>query len=178
MKLRLESLEFDQTFTIKVPNSCSLQQLINTLSHNIASSSSSSSSLHLSLNRKDEIRASSPHDSLHSLGMVDDDLIFYSLNPTAFSLEILAGDAPSTPAVEKHPTLGGLDLPPCFMELPMELKGLILGRVPGVDLGKVACTCSELRFLCSDNELLKKKYLEKFGGESISFQRLETLFST
>ncbi|KAK7334695.1 hypothetical protein VNO80_26456 [Phaseolus coccineus] len=61
---------------------------------------------------------------------------------------------------------GGLDLPPCFMKLPMELKGLILERVPGVDLAKVACTCSELRFLCSDNELWKKKHLEEFEGES------------
>ena len=57
----------------------------------------------------------------------------------------------------------GLDLPPCFMELVMELKLLILERVPGVDLAKVACTCSELRFLCNDNELWKKKYLEEFG---------------
>jgi len=61
---------------------------------------------------------------------------------------------------------GGLDLQPCLMELPMELKGLILERVPGVDLAKVACTCSELRFLCSDNELWKKKCLEESGGES------------
>ncbi|KAK7372777.1 hypothetical protein VNO80_06165 [Phaseolus coccineus] len=30
---------------------------------------------------------------------------------------------------------GGLDLPPCFMKLPMELKNLILELVPGDDLG-------------------------------------------
>ena len=106
MKLKLESLEFDQTFGIKVPNSCSLQQLIDTLSHTIASSSSSSS-MHLSQ--------------------------------------------------------------PCLMGLPMELKGLILERVPGVDLGKLTCTCSELRFLCSDNELWKNKFLEEFREETRDF---------
>jgi len=57
----------------------------------------------------------------------------------------------------------GLDLPPCFMRLPMELKLLILERLPGVDLAKVACTCSELRYLSTSNELWKKKYLEEFG---------------
>ena len=344
MNLRVKPLEFDRTLVIKLPNSCSLQHLIDTLSR-ILPSSSSFSSLHLSLNSKDEIRASSPHVSLHSLGVADDDLIFYSFNPAAFSSQTLAGDAPFTPAVEKHPTLGsaeaesdealllstnsepsflrrllkealtrnylnvfklltltvhrvvveygfvridkdsgtavscfpspddspsplssmmslrytlpqilvgggshsvnlkfqrlgqhfvnvcgglsddsgtrlhhvcldtrryaralesmqengeskgsdgeevfemlkmvkdrvalpllidlcekvGLDIPPCLMKLPTELKELILERVAGVDLARVACTCSELRFLCSENELWKKKYLEEFGGES------------
>ncbi|KAL9321873.1 hypothetical protein ACSQ67_009926 [Phaseolus vulgaris] len=271
MKLRLRSLEFNGTLKIKYD--------------------SSPSSLHLSFNGKDEIRASSPHDSLHSLGVAADDLIFYSFNPTAFSRETLphkpesascdrpsvqnapetlAGDAPSAVVlstsseaffvrrvpkealgndlndlkllvltfhrvvveygfvrIDKEPGTArkfevsdtgafcdclwglsddsgwrlhhvcldkgeskgsdvfemlkmvkdrvalpllidlceksGLDLPPCFMELVMELKLLILERVPGVDLAKVACTCSELRFLCNDNELWKKKYLEEFG---------------
>ncbi|KAL9321793.1 hypothetical protein ACSQ67_009846 [Phaseolus vulgaris] len=293
MNLRVKPLEFDRTLVIKLPDSCSLQHLIDTLSR-ILPSSSSFSSLHLSLNSKDEIRASSPHVSLHSLGVADDDLIFYSFNPAAFSSQTLAGDAPFTPAVEKHPTLGsaeaesdealllstnsepsflrrllkealtrnylnvfklltltvhrvvveygfvridkdsgtavscfpslddspspfssmmslryarpleflngeskgsddgkevfemlkmvkdrvalpllidlcekvGLDIPPCLMKLPTELKELILESVAGVDLARVACTCSELRFLCSENELWKKKYLEEFGGES------------
>jgi len=63
---------------------------------------------------------------------------------------------------------GGLDLPPCFVKLPMELKGLILECVPDVDLGKVACTCSKLRFMCSNNESLKK-FLEEFREESREF---------
>ncbi|CAJ1977312.1 unnamed protein product [Sphenostylis stenocarpa] len=372
MKLRLRSLESKETLKINVPNSCSLQELIDTVSQTITSSSSS---LHLSLNRKDEIRATSPHDSLHSLGVAAGDLIFYSLNPTAFSPEALPhksetasrdgptiqkspktldGDAPSIPAPQKSPnldstevetvemidgsdeavvvstnsepffvrrvlkealgenvsnfkllvltvhgvilesgfvridkdsgtavsgfhlfddshspfssvislrytladilangashsvnlkfqTLGqfvnvcgslyddngsrlhnvcldrckyvkalelmlanseskgsvidgddivfgnevfemwklvkdrlalpllidlcekaGLDLPPCFMRLPMELKILILERLHGIDLANVACTCSELRYLSSSNELWKKKYLEEF----------------
>ncbi|TKY51053.1 F-box protein SKIP22 [Spatholobus suberectus] len=381
MKLRLRSLESKETLKIEVPNSCSLQQLKDTISHTISSYfSSSSSSLHLSLNRKDEIHASSPHESLLALGVAAGDLVFYSLKPSAFSLEtlphkpspqeetgsgdrpttqnypeILAGDALSIPAAEKPPTLdtaeaetaemvdgsdevvvvstnsepffvrrvlkealgnnvsdfkllvftvhgvvlesgfvlvdpdsgmavncshllddsssafssvvslrytlpeiltngashsvnlklqtlghfvnvcgslsddvgsrlhcvcldkrkcarplelmlansesetsvndmgdfqfgnevfelwkmvkdrlalpllidlcekAGLDLPPCFMRLPMELKLLILERLPGLDLAKVACTCSELRYLSSSNELWKKKYEEEFG---------------
>ena len=350
MKLRLKSLELNRTLIIKVPNSCSLQQLIDTLSHSLPFSSSSSS-LHLSLNTKDEIRASSPHVSLHSLGVADHHLIFYSFNPAAFSSQTLAGDAPFTPAVEKHPTLGsaevesdeavvlstdsepsflrrvpqndlndfklltltvhrvvvehgflridkdsgtaiscfpslddspspfssmmslrytlpqilvgggshsvnlkfqrlgqhfvnvcgglsddsgsnlhhvcldkrkyvrplelrlvngeskgsegkevfemlkmvkdrvalpllidlcekgGLDLPPCLMKLPRELKGLILERVSGVDLAKVACTCSELRFLCSDNELWKKKYLKEFRKKKFGDSVFKDLFA-
>ncbi|KAK7390990.1 hypothetical protein VNO78_19256 [Psophocarpus tetragonolobus] len=379
MKLRLRSLESKETLKIEVPDSCSLQELKNTVSHTLPSSSSSSS-LHLSLNRKDEIHASSPHVSLHSLGIATGDLIFYSLNPAAFSLqtlphkpetasrheptiqdspETLIGHAPAIPIAEKSPSLdpaeaetvamidgsheavvvstnsepffvrrvlkealgnnindfmllvftvhgvvlesgfvridkdsgmavscshllddspsafssvislkyslpeilangashsvslkfqtlghfvnvcgsltedvgsrlhcvcldkrkyvrplefmlanseyngsvsdgvdnlfgnevfemwkmvkdrlalpllidlcekAGLDLPPCFMRLPTELKLLILERLPGVDLAKVACTCSELRYLSSSNELWKKKYEEEFGqGES------------
>ncbi|RDX79380.1 F-box protein SKIP22, partial [Mucuna pruriens] len=372
MKLRLRSLGSKETLKIEVPDSCSLQQLKDTVSHTI---SSSSSSLHLSLNRNDEIHASSPHESLHSLGVAAGDLIFYSLNPTAFSLGILPhkpetasrdrpttqdspetviADAASVPNAEKPPTLdaaeaetvdmidgsdetvvvstnsepffvkrvlqeaigndvsdfklsvftvhavilesgfvrvdkdlgmavgcshllddspissvislryslpeilangashsvnlkfqtlghfvnvcgslsddvgsrlhcvcldkrkcskplelmlanseskasvndggnilygnevfemwkmvkdrlalpllidlcekAGLDLPPCFMRLPMELKLLILERLPGVDLAKVASTCSELRYLSSSNELWKMKYEEMFGG--------------
>ncbi|KAG4984373.1 hypothetical protein AAZX31_10G242900 [Glycine max] len=379
MKLRLRSLESKETLKIEVPDSCcSLQQLKDTVSHTISSSSSSSSSVHLSLNRKDEIHAPSPDEPLQSLGVAAGDLIFYSLNPTAFSLETLphkpetapldgptiqdspetlAGDAPSVPTAEKPPTLdsaepepaemidgsdgtvvvstnsepffvrrvlkealgnnvtdfkllvfavhgvvlesgfvridkdsrmavscsdllddspsafssvislrytlpeilangashsvnlkfqtlghfvnvcgslsddvrsmlhfvcldtrkyvrplesmlansetkgslndgedivfgnevfemwkmgkdrlalpllidlcekAGVDLPPCFMRLPMELKLLILERLPGVDLAKVACTCSELRYLSTSNELWKKKYEEEFGKE-------------
>ncbi|KAL9316106.1 hypothetical protein ACSQ67_017107 [Phaseolus vulgaris] len=72
---------------------------------------------------------------------------------------------------------GGLDLPPCFVKLPMELKGLILECVPDVDLGKVACTCSKLRFMCSNNESLKK-FLEEFREESreFDFKKLQVFF--
>ncbi|RZB43781.1 F-box protein SKIP22-like [Glycine soja] len=375
MKLRLRSLESKETLKIEVPDSCSLLQLKDTVSRTI---SSSSSSLHLSLNRKDEIHAPSPEEPLHSLGVAAGDLIFYSLNPIAFTLgtllhkpetasrdgpsiqdspETLASDSPSVPDAEKPPTLdaaelepmemidgsdemvvvgtnsepffvrrvlkealgnnvndfkllvfavhgvvlesgfvridkdcgmavtgshllddsppafssvislryalpeilangashsvnlkfqtlghfvnvcgslsddvgsrlhfvcldkrkyvrplelmlanseakgsvndgedilfgsevfemwkmvkdrlalpllidlcekAGFDLPPCFTRLPMELKLLILERLPGVDLAKVACTCSELRYLSTSNELWKKKYEEEFGKE-------------
>ncbi|MED6156879.1 hypothetical protein PIB30_018450 [Stylosanthes scabra] len=134
MKLRVRSLESKETLKIEVPNSCSLQQLKHTISLAISSSSSSSSSssLHLSLNRNDEIHATSPDDSIQSLGIASGDLVFYTLNPTAFSpetqtllhkptspepthscdvrtiqhsSETVMVDAPSIPEAEKIPTL-------------------------------------------------------------------------
>ncbi|XP_075674108.1 F-box protein SKIP22-like [Castanea sativa] len=84
MKLRLRSLESKQTIKIELPNpSSTLQQLKQTLSQSL--SSSSSSSLHFSLNRKDELHASSPEATLQSLGITSGDLIFFTHNPTAFS---------------------------------------------------------------------------------------------
>ncbi|KAL1296157.1 hypothetical protein AAHE18_19G263300 [Arachis hypogaea] len=340
MKLRVRSLESKETLKIEVPNCCSLQQLKDTISHVI--SSSSSSSLHLSLNRKDEIHASSPDDSIQSLGIASGDLVFYTLNPTAFSpetqtllhkptpqepfnscdvpsiqhsSEILMVDAPSIPEAEKIPSLesstaetvdmadgsggeevvvrktnseasfvkrvlkeangndvtdlkllvlvvhavilesgfvraekisplgvgsshildewpsasassislrvsldkrkfakplklmlenfeskdnfdddavvdqqseifelwkmvkdrlalpllidlcdkAGLDPPPCFMRLPTELKIMILERLPGVDVARVACLCTELQYLSGNNDLWRKKFEEEFG---------------
>ncbi|KAI4295798.1 hypothetical protein L6164_035805 [Bauhinia variegata] len=86
MKLRLRSLESKETLKFEVSDSCSLQELKETLSQAI---SCPSSSLHLSLNRKDEIQASSPHESLRSIGIATGDLIFYTLDPNAFSIETL-----------------------------------------------------------------------------------------
>ncbi|XP_057736001.1 F-box protein SKIP22-like [Arachis stenosperma] len=130
LKLRVRSLESKETLKIEVPGCWSLQQLKDTISHVI--SSSSSSSLHLSLNRRDEIHASSPDDSIKSLGIAYGDLVFYTLNPTAFSTEtqtllhkptpqepfnscdvpsiqhsseILMVDAPSIPEAENIPSL-------------------------------------------------------------------------
>ncbi|PNY17474.1 F-box protein skip22-like [Trifolium pratense] len=129
MKLRLRSLESKETLKIEVPDPCSINQLKSTISQTIPSPSSSSS-LHLSLNRKDEINASSLNDneSLNSLGIASGDLIFYTFNPNVFSIETLPHkptpqqqtnnppiiqnspeitmtDAHSTPVIEKFPTL-------------------------------------------------------------------------
>ncbi|KAL5572881.1 hypothetical protein UlMin_022478 [Ulmus minor] len=57
----------------------------------------------------------------------------------------------------------GLPLPPCLMSLPTELKRKILELVPGVDLGRVACVCKELKKLSHEEELWKMKMGEKFG---------------
>ncbi|XP_010908979.1 F-box protein SKIP22 [Elaeis guineensis] len=57
----------------------------------------------------------------------------------------------------------GLPLPACFMLLPVDLKIKVLGLIPGVDIAKVASTCSELRYLSSDDELWKHKFVEEFG---------------
>lgn len=82
MKLRIRSVESRETQTLEVPSQCTLQQLKQILSQSF---SSSPSSLHLSLNRKDELLAPAPEASVESLGVTSGDLIYYSLNPSAFA---------------------------------------------------------------------------------------------
>ncbi|XP_050364393.1 F-box protein SKIP22-like [Argentina anserina] len=80
MKLRLRSTETKETLRLEVPNHCSLLHLKQSLSQSI--SAAPSSSLRLSLNRRDELLpSSSENDSLASLGITSGDLIFYSLIP-------------------------------------------------------------------------------------------------
>ncbi|XP_078435788.1 F-box protein SKIP22-like [Wolffia australiana] len=58
----------------------------------------------------------------------------------------------------------GLPSPPCFIYLPTELKIKIMELVGGVDLARAACVSSELRYLCSNEDLWKKKFAEEFPG--------------
>ncbi|KAL5070265.1 hypothetical protein RYX36_021152 [Vicia faba] len=109
MKLRLRSFESKETLKIEVPDPCSLQQLKSKISTIL----SSSSSLHLSLNRKDEITPPFPTDSLHLLGIATGDLIFYTFNPTAFSSQTL----PHKPAAENPPTLPEKPAEPQTLEM-------------------------------------------------------------
>ncbi|KAA8545743.1 hypothetical protein F0562_020806 [Nyssa sinensis] len=88
MKLRLRSIETKETLRIEVPTPCSLLHLKEVISQRIAASSSSSS-IHLSLNRKDELLGSSSEDTVQSLGVTSGDLIFYTINPNCFSSETL-----------------------------------------------------------------------------------------
>lgn len=62
----------------------------------------------------------------------------------------------------------GLELPPCFIQLPTELKLKILDSVSGVDIANVSCVCSELRYLASSDELWKQKYIAEFGNYIVS----------
>ncbi|EOA37583.1 hypothetical protein CARUB_v10011933mg [Capsella rubella] len=55
----------------------------------------------------------------------------------------------------------GLEPPPCLMRLPTELKLKILESLPGVSIAKMACVCTEMRYLASDNDLWKQKCLEE-----------------
>ncbi|KAF5193194.1 F-box protein skip22 [Thalictrum thalictroides] len=57
----------------------------------------------------------------------------------------------------------GLELPPCFMCLPTEVKMKILELLPGIDIAKVGCLSSELRYLCSNEDLWKQKCVEEFS---------------
>lgn len=97
----MRSLESKETLKIQVPDPCSLQHFIHLLS--LAISSSSSSIIYLSLNRKDELQVSSSLDTLQSLGVTSGDLIFYSFNPTAFSRQIHAPPTPETLVNEGTP---------------------------------------------------------------------------
>ncbi|PON86836.1 Nuclear pore localization protein [Trema orientale] len=99
MKLRVRPLDSKETLRIEVPNGASLHQLKEAIAQTIQSSSSS---LRLSLNRNDELFASSPHeDSLQSLGIAAGDLIFYSIVPSQTL------DSDSQPSVQMEP---GIDL--------------------------------------------------------------------
>ncbi|CAL5358149.1 unnamed protein product [Camellia sinensis] len=90
MKLRLRSSETKETLKIEVSTPCSIQHLKEIVAQRLTSSSSSAAaSVHLSLNRKDEILGSSPQDSLQALGITSGDLIFFTLDPNCFSSEIL-----------------------------------------------------------------------------------------
>ncbi|CAK8573814.1 unnamed protein product [Lathyrus sativus] len=71
----------------------------------------------------------------------------------------------------------GLDLPPCFMRLPMELKLLIFEFLSGDDLAKVCCTCSELSYLASNDELWRKKFEEEFGHRMNGMKFFKNLFA-
>ncbi|KAM0949941.1 putative F-box domain-containing protein [Dioscorea sansibarensis] len=57
----------------------------------------------------------------------------------------------------------GLPPPPCLACLPTDLKIRILELLPGVDLARVGCVNSEMRYLTSNDELWRKKFLEEFG---------------
>ncbi|MCL7025258.1 hypothetical protein MKW94_001980 [Papaver nudicaule] len=61
----------------------------------------------------------------------------------------------------------GLSLPPCFTLLPTELKLKVLESLPGVDIAKVACVSSELKYLSSNNELWRQKVVEEFDQTDI-----------
>ncbi|WCJ18040.1 F-box family protein [Euphorbia peplus] len=56
----------------------------------------------------------------------------------------------------------GLDLPPCLIRLPADLKFRILELLPGQDVARVACVCKEMKYLSSNNELWKAKCLSAF----------------
>ncbi|XP_044507874.1 putative F-box protein At1g23770 [Mangifera indica] len=66
-----------------------------------------------------------------------------------------------------HPLLSdlhegtGLLLPPCFMGLPVEIKIKIVGLLDGDYIARVACVCSELRNLTSEDDL-RRKYMQAF----------------
>ncbi|KAL9998138.1 putative F-box domain-containing protein [Helianthus debilis subsp. tardiflorus] len=84
MKLRLRSVETKETLKIETPNPCSLQQLRELVSQKLPSASTSST-IHFSLNRKDQLTTESSQESIQSIGITSGDLIYFTTNPTGFS---------------------------------------------------------------------------------------------
>ncbi|KAM7474774.1 hypothetical protein LguiB_022017 [Lonicera macranthoides] len=114
MKLRVRSLETKETLRIQLPNPSTLHYLKQVISQSISSSPSPSpspSSIHLSLNRKDELPSSSPDDHLHSLGITSGDLIFFTLNPNSFSPQTLTLTPNSNPSSSVKTQAPLLDAP-------------------------------------------------------------------
>lgn len=107
MKLRVRSLESNQTHRIEVANSCNLQQLKEAITRQLSlSSSAMDGNLLLSLNRKDELSGSSPNESLQTLGVTSGDLIYYSCNPLAFS----SSEIPNLPIAQSNPNNQNRDI--------------------------------------------------------------------
>ncbi|KAI5592157.1 hypothetical protein BDE02_04G133300 [Populus trichocarpa] len=52
----------------------------------------------------------------------------------------------------------GMALPPCFDRLPRELKLKIMGLLSLVDVGRMECVCSELRFLSRATRLIWQRF--------------------
>lgn len=62
----------------------------------------------------------------------------------------------------------GLELPPCFMRLPPDVNLKILESLPGDDIARMSCVSSEFRYLSSNDDLWKQKYLAQFGPAATS----------
>ncbi|OVA01184.1 F-box domain [Macleaya cordata] len=61
----------------------------------------------------------------------------------------------------------GLASPPCFTLLPTDLKLRILEFLPGVDIARLGCVSSELKYLSSNNDLWKQKVEKEFEQSDI-----------
>ncbi|XP_068654802.1 F-box protein SKIP22-like [Aristolochia californica] len=81
---------------------------------------------------------------------------------TVFELWKVVKDELSLPLLMELSDKTGLAPPPCFMRLPVDLKIRILECLPGSDIAKMACVCLELKYLTSNDDLWKKKYIEEF----------------
>ncbi|XVE93535.1 hypothetical protein REPUB_Repub01dG0202900 [Reevesia pubescens] len=60
----------------------------------------------------------------------------------------------------------GLSLPACLMRLPTDLKLKIMESLPGADIARMGCVCTEMRYLASNDDLWKQKFEDEFGHRS------------
>ncbi|XP_022763538.1 F-box protein SKIP22-like [Durio zibethinus] len=101
MKLRLRNYESKETLRIQVPSTYTFLQLQETLFLSLPLPHPSPSSLRFSLNAKDLLHAPSPQASLQSLGVAPGDLIYFSLNPFAFSSFSFTQDPQTVTLIEE-----------------------------------------------------------------------------
>lgn len=83
-----------------------------------------------------------------------------------FELWRIVKDRLSMPVLTALCEKTGLPSPPSLILLPTELKLKVLEFLPAVDVARLGCVCTELRFLSVNDELWKKKYAAELGSFS------------
>ncbi|KAL4319170.1 hypothetical protein GQ457_18G020810 [Hibiscus cannabinus] len=86
-----------------------------------------------------------------------------------FSLRRMVKDGLALPLLIDLCSKTHLALPACFVRLPTELKLKILDSLPGTDLARMECVCSEMRNLASTNHLWKQKVEQRLSA-ALCFQ--------
>ncbi|KAL4313167.1 hypothetical protein GQ457_01G000140 [Hibiscus cannabinus] len=81
-----------------------------------------------------------------------------------FSLRRIVKDGLALPLLIDLCSKTHLALPACFVRLPTELKLKILGSLPGTDLARMECVCSEMRNLASSYHLWKQKVEQRLDA--------------
>ena len=91
---------------------------------------------------------------------------YISVFSDPFALWKCVKDELSLPLLTVFCKRAGLPPPPSLLMLPMELKMKILECLPALDLARVGSVCSELRYLCANNELWKRLFIQEFGSSA------------
>lgn len=90
MKVRVRAVNGGETLRLDLPPNCSLQSLKDAIADKI---SSIPPSIHLSLNKKDELQGF-PQQPLQTLGITGGDLIYYTVSADGFQLADISEAAP------------------------------------------------------------------------------------
>ncbi|THU68497.1 hypothetical protein C4D60_Mb08t04510 [Musa balbisiana] len=132
MKLRVRSVASKETLRIQAPDSSSLHNLKTLIARALSSSSSISippGSISLSLNRKDELLPSSPYDTLHSLGLISGNLIFFYIVPDSQTLAPSPSSAPAPEGTVESSNLAPVpppEIPSAMDDTPVRLHAQTL----------------------------------------------------
>ncbi|CAA7387709.1 unnamed protein product [Spirodela intermedia] len=142
MKLRIRSSETKETIRVGISPSMTLGDLKALIAGRVSSSASSAAApispdaVHLSLNRRDELTATLPEETLQTLGLASGDLVFYTMDASAFSQP---PSAPPTPAMAAAAPRGGVgSLPGCELEEQIPTVASILNEGEGSGSGSGA----------------------------------------